>query len=125
MNGKEEDMDIGTFLEGFAADIRGFIATQRDHLLMTASHKFALLTGKAVHRAAVMGGFAMAFVFLNVALALYLGEQLGSYPLGFLLTAALSLALVGLFHLWWTNGGRDRYLLARINDMNDDEDEIR
>jgi hypothetical protein len=72
-----------------------------------------------------MGGFAMAFVFLNVALALYLGELLGSYPLGFLLTALLVIALVGLFHLWWANGGRDGYLLARINDMNDDEDEIR
>lgn len=120
-----EEATISTFLEGFAADMRGYISAQRDLLMMKVTHKFAVLMGKAVHSAAVLGGIGMAFLFLNVALALYLGELLASYPVGFLLTALLALALVGLFHLWWTNGGRDSYLLARINDMNNDEDEIR
>lgn len=124
-NGQEEEATISTFLEGFAADLRGYATTQRDLMLLKVTHKLAMLTGKAVHSAAVLGGIGMAFLFLNVALALYLGELLASYPLGFLLTAALTMALVGLFHLWWTNGGRDSYLLARINDMNNDEDEIR
>lgn len=113
------------FLEGFAADLRGYVTTQRDHLLMKASHKFAMLMGKAVHNVAVIGGVAVALLFFLVALALYLGELLASHPLGFLLTAVLALALVAGFHLWWTNGGRDRFLLARINDMNNDDDEVR
>lgn len=120
----EDDLTIGSFLDGATADLRGYVNAQRDHLLMKASYKFATVVAKAVHSGALLGGFAIALVFLNVALALYLGEQLGSYPLGFLLTALLTLIMVGLFHLWWTNGGRDRYLLARINDMNNDEDEV-
>lgn len=123
-NGKEEDVTITTFLEGFASDLRGYVNAQRDHLLMTASLKFAKLMGQAVHNAALIGGFAIALLFLHVALALYLGELLASYPVGFLLTALLALIMVGIFHLWWTNGGRERFLLARINDMTNDDDEI-
>jgi hypothetical protein len=44
--------------------------------------------------------------------------------LGFLITGGLVLLLVLLFNLWWTSGGRDRYVLARINDMNHDDDEV-
>jgi hypothetical protein len=124
-NDQTEEVTISTFLEGFAQDLRGYVSAQRDLMFMKATHKIAVLSSKAVHSGAVIGGIGMAFLFLNVALALYIGELLGSYPLGFLLTAVLAMILVGLFHLWWTNGGRDSYLLARINDMNDDEDEIR
>lgn len=123
-NDHEKDGTLSTFLEGFAADMRGYVNAQREHLMLKASYKFALLMSKAVHSTAVIGGFAMAFLFLHVALALYLGEVLGSYPLGFLLTALLALIMVGIFHLWWTNGGRESFMLARINDMNNDDDEI-
>jgi hypothetical protein len=124
-SGPEEEITISAFIDGFTADLRGYVTAQRDHLLMKAAHRLALMMGKGVHRGAVIGGSAMALLFLNVALALYLGEWLGSHALGFLITGLLSMVLVGLFHLWWINGGRDRYLIARINDMNNDEDEVR
>jgi len=121
---EEKDITLSAFLEGFAADMRGYVNAQREHLMLKASYKFALLMSKAVYSTALIGGAAMAFLFLHIALALYLGELLGSYPLGFLLTALLALVMAGIFHLWWTNGGRESFILARINEMNNDDDEI-
>jgi hypothetical protein len=117
-----EPVDISTFMKGFMADLSGYATAQKRYLVLKASHKMAVVMGKVVHRSALLAGLALASVFLGVALALYLGELLLSYPLGFLLTALLVLVLLGTFSLWWTKGGRDRFILARINDMNDEDD---
>jgi hypothetical protein len=118
----EEPLDFSTFVDGFMVDIKGYVNAQRHYMMLQASHKLAVLLAKAVQQMAVLSGFAFAALFSSVSLALYLGELLSSYPLGFLITAALALLLAGVFHLWWSNGGRDRFILARINDMNDGED---
>jgi hypothetical protein len=117
-------LDFSTFVDGFVVDIKGYVNAQRHFMMLQASHKLAVLLAKAVQRMAVLSGFAFAALFSSVSLALYLGELLSSFPLGFLITAALALLLSGMFHLWWSNGGRERFILARINDMNDAEEDV-
>ena len=117
-------MDFSGFMSGLVDDTRSYLEAQKQLLVLSASYKAAVLLSKAAHRTAILAGLAAAFLFLSVSLALYVGELLGSYPLGFLITGGLVLLLVLLFNLWWTSGGRDRYVLARINDMNHDDDEV-
>ena len=120
----KEPLDFSTFVDGFVVDIKGYVNAQRHYMMLQASHKLAVLLAKAVQQMAVLSGYAIAALFSSVSLALYLGELLSSYPLGFLITAALALLLAGVFHLWWSNGGRERFILARINDMNDGEEDV-
>jgi len=120
----EPQVDFSGFMNGLVDDVKGYLEAQKDLLVLGASHKAAVLLSKAVHRVAVLAGLGAALLFLGVSLSLYLGEQLGSAPLGFLLTGALALVLVLLFNVWWTSGGRERYILARINEMNNDDDEV-
>jgi hypothetical protein len=121
---RADEVDFSGFMSGLVDDTRSYLDAQRQFLVLSASHKAAVLLSKAVHRTALLAGTAAALLFLGVSLALYLGELLGSYPLGFLLTGVLALLLVLLFNMWWSSGGRDRYILARINDMNNDDDEV-
>jgi hypothetical protein len=121
---KELDLDFSTFMTGFAEDIKGYVLAQRRSITLSAAYKLAVLLGKAVQRLSVIAGLGAALLFMGIALALYLGELLTSYPIGFLLAGGLIAVLVGVFNFWWSHGGRDGYILARINDMNDDEDAV-
>jgi len=87
----KEPLDFSTFVEGFVGDIKGYVNAQRHYLMLQASHKSAVLLAKAVQHVALLSGIAFAGLFLGVSLALYVGDLLASYPLGFLITAALAL----------------------------------
>ncbi len=120
---EQEDMDIGSFADGFITDIKGYVGAQRRYLMLLGRKKVAGLLGKAVHSIALMTGAVITLLFMLVSLAIYLGEVLSSYPLGFLATSGIVLLLLGIFHLWWSGGGKESFMLSRINDFNDDDDD--
>lgn len=116
------ELDFSTFLAGAANDLKGYVDAQKRYLQLSWSERLGLLMGRLVANVAVIAAIGLALLFLNIALALYLGELLESLPLGFVLVAAGYLLLLGVFHLWWTSGARERFTLDRINDLIDNSD---
>lgn len=116
------ELDFSTFLAGTANDLKGYLDAQKRYLQLSWSERLGVLMGRLVANLAVLAATGLALLFLNIALALYLGELLGSIPLGFVLVAAGYLLLLGVFHLWWTSGARERFTLDRINDLIDNSD---
>ncbi len=115
--------DFSTYLRDFAADAKGFVVAQQRLTLMHITEKASSLMGKVVSGMVMYTALGMVLLFLNLALAMYLGEQMGSAALGFAAVAGIYLLLFGLFRFWWSQGGRDRFILDRINEMNSDDDE--
>lgn len=115
-------LDFSTFMDGTADDVKGYIKAQKEYLTLHLTEKASALMGKAVQSAVGISIAAMVLLFLNLALAFYVGDLLRSRPLGFVIVAGTYLLLLGIFQLWWSNGGRDRFVLDRINDLNDNEE---
>ncbi len=116
------ELDFSTFLSGSANDVKGYVGAQKRYLELHFSERAGILLSRLIANVVLSVAVGFALLFLNLALALYLGEMLGSAPLGFVLVAALYLLLLVIFRLWWTNGGRDRFVLDRINDLTDNDD---
>ncbi len=116
------ELDFSSFLNGTASDVKGYVAAQKRYLELHFSERAGVLFGRLLANVVLSAAVGFALLFLNVALALYLGEVLGSAPLGFVIVATLYLLLLGVFRLWWTNGGRDGFVLDRINDFTDTDD---
>ncbi len=114
------ELDFSTFMDGFVDDVKGYVHAQKHYLTLHATEKASTLMGKAVEHIVLFVVLGMTLLFLNVALAFYLGDLLSSRPLGFVIVAGFYLLLLGAFLLWWKNGARDRFVLDRINDLNDD-----
>jgi hypothetical protein len=114
-------VDFTDFVDGFVGDVRGYVSAQRRYLELKGAYKIGRLSSEVVQRVALFVGLGFALLFLGVALALYLGELLASYPLGFLITASFALLVLGVFHLWWNGSGRNAFILSRINDITHEE----
>lgn len=114
------DLDFNTFMDGCVDDVKGYVHAQKHYLTLQVTEKASTLMGKAVEHVVLFGVLGMSLLFLNVALSFYLGDLLSSRPLGFVIVAGFYLLLLGAFLLWWKNGARDRFVLDRINDLNDD-----
>lgn len=123
LDGTEEGerLDFSTFLDVAINDVKSLVRSQKDLIVMEAAEKAATLSAKLIQ--SVVMAFAAVFVllFLNIALALYLGELLNSTPLGFVCAAALYALIALAFNLYWKSAGRDRFLIERINDFTDGE----
>ncbi len=115
-----QDLDFSTFMDGFVDDVQGYVHAQKQYLTLHVTEKASMLMGKAVQHTVLFVALGMALLFFNIALAFYLGDLLSSRPLGFVIVAGFYLLLLGAFLLWWKHGARDRFVLDRINDLNDD-----
>lgn len=115
-------LDFSSFMQRFADDVKGYVHAQRRYLTLHLTEKLSMLMSKVLQQVMLFVTLGMALLFLNIALALYLGDLLASRPLGFVLVAGFYLLLLGMFSLWWSNGGKDRFVLDRINDLNDSDD---
>ena len=114
------ELDFSTFMDGFVDDVKGYVRAQKHYLTLHVTEKVSTLLGQVVQQVVLFVVLGMALLFLNIALAFYLGDLLSSRPLGFVIVAGFYLLLLGAFLLWWKNGARDRFVLDRINDLTDD-----
>lgn len=118
----ERDLDFSTFANGFVADLQRYADAQKRYLVLHASDKASVLLAKLLRSIVAVVTLAFSLLFLNIALALYLGTVLGSTSLGFCCVAVFYLLLLVCFLVFWRNGGRDRFILDRINDFTDGTD---
>jgi vacuolar-type H+-ATPase subunit I/STV1 len=113
-------LNFSSFMDGLVNDMKGYARAQKEYVVLHATEKASTLMGKVVEQLAIMSIVGMALLFMSIALAFYVGDLLASRPLGFVLVAGLYLLLLAGFLVWWRNGGRDRFVIDRINDLNDD-----
>ena len=114
-------LDFSTFMDGFAHDIKGWVRAEKRYLMMHGSEKAGTMMGKTLHLTVVFIAFILILLFLCIGLGFYLGDVVGSRALGFVLVGGFYLVLLGIYQLWWSNGGRDRFILGRINELNDED----
>ena len=77
---------------------------------------------KVIHSAISLIALLTIILFLNTALALFVGDLLNSTALGFVIVAGFYLLLYGVYALWWKNSGHDKLFLNVINDLTDGKD---
>ncbi len=119
--GRDQDLDFSDFMEGLVVDTKAYVRAEVDHLKLHAIEKASLLMSMVIRKTMVVILLGTSLLFLNIARAIYLGDQLDSRPLGYVIVAGTYLLLLGAFQLWWSQGGRDRFLIDRINDLSNDD----
>ncbi len=118
---KGPDLDFSEFMDGLVVDVKAYVRAETDHFTLHATEKAAVLMGKALRQVVMTILLGTVLMFLNIALAFHVGDLLASRPLGFVIVAGIYVILLGAFQLWWSQGGSDRFVLDRINDLNNDE----
>ena len=114
-------LDFSTFMDGFAADVKGYVQAEKRYVMMKATGKASEVMGKTFHVSMVVLIVATAALFLCIGLGFYLGELLHSNALGFIIVGGIYLLALGIFQLWWTSSGNDNFILNRINELDNND----
>lgn len=119
-------LDFGTFTTGLVKNVGDYVDVQKRYLQLTVTERISVMLAGSVNAMVLAVCMGTLLLFMNVALAFYLGDEMGSRALGFLLVGGIYLVLFLAFTLWWRSTGRERFILARMKEMNpDDEHEER
>jgi hypothetical protein len=73
--------------------IKEYVSTQFEVLRLSTIERLTVVLANLLTSAFVVGSIVLTFLFGSVALALYMGEELGSYAKGFGLITLLYLML--------------------------------
>jgi|GEM_PF-1638283 len=111
------ELDLAAYMESLKGSVNGYVRTEKELLKMQLSDRASSVMAGVVEQAVKLVCMNGVLLFLTVALSLYLGELVGSYPIGFAAGAAVYLILYGGYHVWWGRGGKDRFIMERINDL--------
>jgi len=98
MNTKQEDR-IGRRLKEISGDIRLYVEKRIELLLLNIGEHFSSVVAESIHRTAGLTLVGGGVLFLLVALAIYLGQLLGSPSLGYILVS-LPLLIAGLLFVY-------------------------
>lgn len=97
MNSSKDTDQVGQKLRGITSDIKRYIEKRLELILLNAGEHFSKWMAIMVHRSVgallTVGGIC----FLLVALAIYLGNLLGSSSLGYVIVSIPLLVLGALF----------------------------
>lgn len=115
-------MDFSSFTTGLVRNVGEYVEVQKHYLQLTATERISVMLAGTVNGLVLAVCMGTLLLFVNVALAFHLGDQMGSRALGFLLVGSIYLVLFLCFTLWWRSSGRERFILARMKDMNPDDD---
>lgn len=115
-------LDFGSFTTGLLKNVGDYVDVQKRYLQLTATERISVMLAGALNGVVLAVCMGTLLLFMNVALAFYLGDEMGSRALGFLLVGSIYLVLFLCFTLWWRSAGRERFILARMKDMNPDDD---
>lgn len=107
--------ELGLLIEGLVDDARGYFETQRELMTLSASEKGGRLVAYLMLVIVAVVLLAGVLVMLSLSMGLWLGDILGSLPLGFLAMAGVHAVLVALFYLLWRTVLRDKIILTIIN----------
>lgn len=116
-----ERLDFNTFIDEAVQDVKRLVRVQKELIALSAAEKAAGLSAKLLRSTITAVAALFILLFLNLALAFYLADVLDSNPLGFLAAAGVYAVLVLGFNLYWNGGGKDRFMIDRINDLTDGE----
>lgn len=115
-------LDFSSFATGLVKNVGDYVDVQKRYLQLTATERISVMLAGTMNGVVTAVCLGILLLFLSVALAFYLGDEMGSRALGFVLVGGLYLVLFLGFTLWWRNSGRERFILERMKDMNPDDE---
>lgn len=74
-------------LKNISADIKRFVEKKIELFIVTAGKSYAKIASEYMHKVIGLFMLALAFVFLLIALAEFIGGLLGSQPLGYVIVS--------------------------------------
>ncbi|HEY0977828.1 MAG TPA: phage holin family protein [Flavobacteriales bacterium] len=117
-----EIQDFTEFMDSVVGESKQFIDAQKDYYTLVAAEKAAKGAGSALNSVVALVLLGSVLVFFNIALALWIGELLSSFPLGFLIVGSGYLVIYLIFFLIWKNGFKHRFTLGIINAFYNEKD---
>ena len=117
-----EIQDFTEFMDSVVAESKEFIDAQKDYYTLVAAEKAAKGAGSALNTVVALVLLGSVLVFFNIALALWIGEELQSLPLGFVIVGGGYLLAYLIFTLIWRNGFKHRFTLGTINAFYNEKD---
>lgn len=117
-----EIQDFTEFMDSVVAESKEFIDAQKDYYTLVAAEKAAKGAGSALNTVVALVLLGSVLVFFNIALALWIGEELQSLPLGFVIVGGGYLLAYLIFTLIWRNGFKHRFTLGIINAFYNEKD---
>lgn len=114
--------DFSDFMGSAVEEGNRYIDSQRDYYTLLATKKVAKGIGTTLNTVVALLLLGSVLVFMNIALALWLGELLASMSLGFLLVGSFYLLVYLIFFIIWRNGFKHRFTLMVINALHNEKD---
>ncbi|HQW41921.1 MAG TPA: hypothetical protein PK149_12185 [Flavobacteriales bacterium] len=111
------DLDLSVYLESLKSSVNGYVRTEKQLIKMQLTDRAGSVMAGAVEQIVRLVCMFGVLLFLTIALSLYVGELTNSYPIGFAVGASTYLLIYLIYHVWWSGGGKDRFIIERINDL--------
>jgi hypothetical protein len=121
---EEERPDLSALINAAVGDAKGWFHAQKAYLILSASEAAGRLAGTIVVWVIVALLAAGVVMMLTVSFALWLGQLLDSYALGFLSAGGLLLLITLLFYFLLMKKISDGITLTIVNSAQDDEAEV-
>jgi len=120
----EQRPDLSALLKAAVTDAKGWFHAQKAYLKLSATEAAGRTVG-AMAVWMIMALLATIVVLLfAVALAIWLGQLLESYALGFLSAGGVLLLITLLFYFLFMKNVSDGITLGIVNSSQDDEAEV-
>lgn len=90
-------------------EFKNYLELQKEYVKLSTAEKLTVMLSAIITVAVLLVLGAIVLLFLTFALAYFLGDALGSLPVGFSIIAALILILMGLFYV-----NRNRFVIQPL-----------
>lgn len=111
------ELELAGYMGTLKDSLKGYVRTEKELIKMKLTDRAGTVMAGVVDQSVKLVCANGVLLFLTIALSFYVGDITSSYPVGFLAGAAVYLLLYLAYHLWWSGGGKDRFIIERINDL--------
>ena len=107
--------DLGEFMGSFLGSAQHLIQAERSHLTFMVTKRTAEAVRKVTGSLGAIVFFGMAVLFASVACAIWIGRELESDILGFLIVAGAYVVAGIVFGSLWKGAAGKRFMTGLIN----------
>lgn len=90
-------------------ELKKYLEFQKEYVKLSAAEKLTVMLSAVVVTGVLLVLCSIVLLFLTLALAYFLGDAVGSLPLGFSLVALLVVLLAGMFY-----ANRNRFVIQPL-----------
>ncbi len=122
--GERPEADLGVLLDDVVGDAKGWLATQKEVMILEAGERLGRVSGAIVSNLLISALVGIGLIMASLAAGFWLGQMLGNMGYGFLIVAAFYLLAALLFSLVGSKQLRENITLHIINATRDEEKSV-